>query len=85
MHVRPPCRSTGYDIPEIERENLMSRFECKDTGMQCNWTWSGQTADEVKHKAWDHAEHEHWDYVRQMSLQQKDDWQRMLNSKVKTV
>ncbi len=37
----------------------MPRFECKDTGMNCNWVGEAPTVEELMQKIAEHAKHDH--------------------------
>ncbi len=64
----------------------MYRFECKDLGMiQCNFSATGQTTDEVKNKAIQHAQQVHADMLKGMSPQQTEDFIKTVVSKIKSV
>ncbi len=62
----------------------MYKFDCKDMGMQCNFSATGQTVDEVKNKAVQHAQQVHADMLKGMSPQQVDDLVKAIVDKIKT-
>ncbi len=59
----------------------MKQLSCKDLGAaDCNFTVTGQTADEVKNKLWAHAAKDHKDKLASMSAQDKAKMQTMIDS-----
>ena len=48
----------------------MLRFECKELGTNCNYVAKGNTLEEVKKDAMDHAQTMHKDLLSSMSPQQ---------------
>lgn len=51
----------------------MQKFECKSLGINCNFVATGNTVDEVKMKAMEHAQSVHKDMLAKMTPQQKAD------------
>ncbi len=45
----------------------MKQFACKDLGMDCDFVASGNTVDEVKKKAIEHAQMIHPDIMKKMA------------------
>ena len=45
----------------------MKQFACKDLGMNCDFVASGNTVDEVKKKAVEHAQVRHADILKKMA------------------
>jgi predicted small metal-binding protein len=45
----------------------MLKFACKDLGMDCSFTATGATVDEVKQKAMAHAQSVHKDMLAKMT------------------
>jgi predicted small metal-binding protein len=45
----------------------MLKFACKDLGMDCSFTATGATVDEVKQKAMAHAKSVHKDMLAKMT------------------
>jgi predicted small metal-binding protein len=51
----------------------MLEFECKELGTKCNYVAKGNTLEEVKKKAMEHAQTVHKDLLASMSAQQRAD------------
>jgi predicted small metal-binding protein len=51
----------------------MLKFECKELGTNCNYVVQGNTLEEVKKSAMQHAQTVHRDWLEHMSPQQKAD------------
>ncbi len=51
----------------------MLKFECKELGTNCNYVAQGNTPEEVKKNAMQHAQTVHRDMLEHMSPQQKAD------------
>ena len=51
----------------------MMKFECKELGTNCGYVAQGDTLDEVKKKAMEHAQTVHKDLLASMSPQQRAD------------
>ena len=62
----------------------MKEFACKDLGMDCNFVAKGNTVDEVKAKAMEHAAAKHADLVKKMTATpaQKAEFEKTLVSKI---
>jgi len=56
----------------------MLKFECKDLGMNCNFVATGNTVEEVKKKAMDHAQTVHKDLLAKMTSQERADFEKTL-------
>ena len=48
----------------------MLKFACKDAGVDCDFVATGETAEEVKERAFAHAEGAHADILKSMSQKQ---------------
>jgi predicted small metal-binding protein len=59
----------------------MLKFECKELGTNCNYVAKGNTLEEVKKDALDHAQTVHKDLLTGMSPKQKADMEETLNRK----
>jgi predicted small metal-binding protein len=51
----------------------MLKFECKELGTNCGYVAQGDTLEEVRKKAMDHAQTVHKDLLATMSPQQRAD------------
>lgn len=56
----------------------MLKFECKELGTNCNYVAKGNTLDEVKKDAMNHAQTVHKDLLAKMSPQQVADIDKTL-------
>jgi predicted small metal-binding protein len=56
----------------------MLEFECKDLGTNCSYVAKGNTLDEVKKSAMEHAQTVHKDWLAKISPQQKADLDKTL-------
>jgi predicted small metal-binding protein len=59
----------------------MLKFECKELGTNCNYVAKGDTLEEVKKDAMDHAQTVHKDLLSDMSPQQVADIESTLTRK----
>ena len=58
----------------------MKSLSCKDLGgMDCNYTATGKTAEEVKQVMFAHAQQEHPDVPASMTAQQMQDLQQRMD------
>ena len=61
----------------------MKSMKCRDLGMDCNFVATGETVDEVKNKAFDHARTVHAEMFKDMNTpQQMADMEMMVVSKI---
>ncbi len=56
----------------------MLKFECKELGTNCNYVAKGNTLEEVKKDAMQHAQTVHKDLMAKMSPQQMEDIDKTL-------
>ena len=49
----------------------MKTFKCRELGMDCDFVATGNTVEEVKQKAFDHAGKVHADMLKTMSTPQQ--------------
>jgi predicted small metal-binding protein len=56
----------------------MMKIDCKDLGTNCDYVARGNTLEEVKKKAMEHAQTMHKDFLAKMSPQQKADLDKTL-------
>ncbi len=56
----------------------MLKFECKELGTNCNYVAKGNTLDEVKKDAMNHAQSAHKDLMAKMTPQQMEDINKTL-------
>jgi predicted small metal-binding protein len=56
----------------------MLRFECKELGTNCSYVAKGDTLEEVKKDAMNHAHTVHKDLLAKMSPQQMEDIEKTL-------
>jgi predicted small metal-binding protein len=54
----------------------MLKFECKNLGTNCSYIATGNTAEDVKKNAAEHAQKVHKDLLAKMTPQQIDDMYR---------
>jgi predicted small metal-binding protein len=59
----------------------MMKFECKELGTHCPYVAQGDSLDEVKKNAMQHAQTVHKDLLAHMSAQQKADMDKTITSK----
>jgi predicted small metal-binding protein len=59
----------------------MLNFECKELGTNCNYVATGNTLEEVKKDAMEHAQTVHRDLLASMSPQQIADIDKTLTRK----
>lgn len=61
----------------------MLKFACKDVGLDCQFVATGETADEVREKAFAHAGVVHADLMSSMSEEQKAQLARTVDANIK--
>ncbi len=61
----------------------MEKFACKDLGIDCNFSTTGATRDEVKQTAMEHGGAVHGDLMRNMSPEQSAAFARQLDAAIK--
>ena len=61
----------------------MLKFACKDLGMDCSFTATGATLEEVKQKAMTHAESVHKDMLSKMTPKQLEELNQNVISKIR--
>jgi len=61
----------------------MAKVECKELGMDCDYVAYGNTVEDVKKAAMNHAQLVHGDLLKTMSAQQLADIDTLLTSKIK--
>ena len=61
----------------------MFNFACKDLGVDCNFTATGATLEEVKQKAMAHAESVHKDMLSKMTPKQLEELNQNVISKIR--
>jgi predicted small metal-binding protein len=61
----------------------MMKFECRDLGMDCNYTVTGNTKEEVKQQAMNHAKNVHAAMLAALPKEQLAGLDKMLESKIK--
>lgn len=57
----------------------MKQVGCRDLEGQCDFVATGQTADEVKRKLWEHATASHKDMLESMSDAEKTQMQTKID------
>jgi len=62
----------------------MEKFACKDLGLDCNFTVTGATKEEVKKKAMEHGGKVHADMMKNMTPEQSAAFGRKLETVIKT-
>ena len=60
----------------------LEKFACKDLGIDCNFSATGATRDEVKQKAMDHGGAVHGDLMRNMTTDQSAAFARQLDAAI---
>jgi len=60
----------------------MKTFKCRDLEMDCDFVATGNTVEEVKQKAFEHAGKVHADLLKSMSTQQMADMEKAVVSKI---
>ncbi|MBI5932563.1 MAG: DUF1059 domain-containing protein [Chloroflexi bacterium] len=63
----------------------MLKFACKDTGVDCDFVATGETAEEIKEKAFAHAGVVHAEILNSMTDEQKADLAKTLEANIKPV
>jgi predicted small metal-binding protein len=58
----------------------MSKFQCSDLGLSCDFVATGNTVDEVKQKALTHASQKHPDIIQSQGRSQVE---KLVVSKIK--
>jgi len=56
----------------------MLKFECKDLGTNCSYVAQGNTLEEVKKNAMQHAQTVHKDWIAHLSTQQRTDMDKTI-------
>lgn len=63
----------------------MEKFACKDLGIDCNFTATGATKEEVLKKAMEHGGSVHADLMKNMTAEQSAGFAKQLEASIKTV
>jgi predicted small metal-binding protein len=63
----------------------MEKFACKDLGIDCNFTATGATKEEVVQKAMAHGGVAHADLMKSMTKEQSAAFAKQLDAAIKTV
>jgi predicted small metal-binding protein len=63
----------------------LKTFACKDLGMDCSFIATGDTAEEVKEKAFAHAQVVHKDMLATMTPEQMNDLAQGVEKNIRTV
>lgn len=61
----------------------MLKFACKDAGVDCDFVATGETAEEVREKAFAHAGVVHAEILNSMTDEQKADLAKTLEANIK--
>jgi len=61
----------------------MQKFECKDLGLDCKFSTTGATKEEVMHKAMEHGGVVHADLMKNMTPEQSAAFGKKLESAIK--
>jgi predicted small metal-binding protein len=61
----------------------MLSFACKDTGVDCDFVATGETAEDVKEKAFAHAGVVHADLMKSMTEEQLADLAKAVDANIK--
>jgi predicted small metal-binding protein len=61
----------------------MLKFACKDTGVDCDFVATGDTAEEVKEKAFAHAGVVHADILKSMTEEQLAELNKAVDANIK--
>ena len=62
----------------------MEKFACKDLGIDCNFSTTGATKEEVMKKAMEHGGAVHGDLMRAMTPEQSAAFARQLDAAIKS-
>lgn len=62
----------------------MLTFACKDAGVDCNFVATGETAEDVKKNAFEHAGVVHVDLLKSMTEEQLADLTRTVEANIKS-
>ena len=60
----------------------MYKLSCRDMGMECGFSATGETKDELKGKMMEHAKMEHKDMLEKMSEEEKKDMMAKMEEKM---
>jgi len=63
----------------------MEKFACKDLGIDCNFTATGATKEEVAQKAMAHGQVAHAELMKTMTTEQSAAFARQLDAAIKPV
>ena len=63
----------------------MLKFACKDAGVDCDFVATGETAEEVKQKAFDHAGVVHAEIMRSMTQEQLEELAKTVDASIQPV
>ena len=63
----------------------MQKFACKDLGIDCGFTATGATKDEVMRKAMQHGNTAHADMMKKLTKEQSAKFAKDLEAAIKTV
>jgi predicted small metal-binding protein len=61
---------------------VMKMLSCKNMGVECDFVAKGETAEEVKAKAMEHAKMEHADMLKDMTEDQKKEMMMKMDEKM---
>lgn len=60
----------------------MLKFACKDAGVDCDFVATGETAEEVKEKAFAHAGVVHAELLKSMTAEQLEELTKTVEAKI---
>jgi predicted small metal-binding protein len=63
----------------------MQKFECRNLGLDCDFSVTGSTKEEVERKAMEHGGRVHQDLMRGFNEKQAADFRKRLRASIKTV
>lgn len=61
----------------------MPQIECRELGADCDAVITGATADEVKQKAYAHAQEKHADLLASLTPEQQAGMDALMDSKIR--
>jgi predicted small metal-binding protein len=61
----------------------MQKFACKDLGVNCNFTTTGATKEEVMKKAMEHGNAVHADLMKKMTPEESKAFAKQLEAAIK--